>query len=85
MANQREDTLNIISQRCLTPAGYCNTERQVNSREVAQLLRELLPSKHRALDSAPALHKFGVEILFYILSTWEAKAGGSEVQLSSST
>lgn len=27
-----------------------------------------LTYKHRALDSAPALHKFGVQILFYILT-----------------
>lgn len=44
-----------------------------------------LPGKHKALDFVSALHELGVEVLFCILSTEEAEAGGSEVQLPSST
>lgn len=68
----------------MTPAGNCS-KPQVNAKAVAAQLGESTAGKHKGLDSVSALHELGVEVLFYILSTEEAEAGGSEVQLSSST
>lgn len=60
------------SEKCKTPAGYCNTK--INAREGIQLV-ERLPSKNKAPDSAPALHKLAVEVLVCILSTQQTEAG----------